>query len=108
MFGVTGKVELVNPLRNSGFHQNVSYRNVGFRLPCQGEGSIFRTRVEQGPSFDGARDPPTPKSRETNGHFVPVFADLEKTKCSRGEVGVFALNAGLDDVEKHIRQQLRL
>lgn len=71
--------------------------------PCEEDGSILRTRVEQGPCFDGASNPPDPKRRETDSHFVPTLADFEKVERSCGKTCVVVLQAGLDDIEKHVR-----
>lgn len=77
------------------------------------EGSLDRHAKERGTSFerylsfDGTRDPPTPKPWETDGQLVPTSANLEKAKRSSLETRVFVLSAGLDDVEKRLRQQLR-
>ena len=75
--------------------------------PCQGDGRTLRSRTEQRPRFDGTCDPPTPKLRETDGHFVPTPTDLEKAECSSGKARVIVLKTGLDDVEKRVGQQLR-
>lgn len=58
------------------------------------------------PRLDGTCNPPSPKLRELNGHFVLVPADLEKIERSRSETRVVVLQAGLDDVEERIRQEL--
>ena len=102
----TDEVELANPLRNCRVHQDISCRVGEVRPPRQEEWSTFRTRVEQGPRFDGTCDPVTPKSRETDRHFVPMPADLEEGESSGGETTVVVLQARFDDVEKHLRQQL--
>jgi len=106
-FTGTDEVELANPLRNCRVHQDISCRVGDVTPPRQEEGSAFRTRVEQGPRFDGTCDPVTPKSRETNRHIVPTPADLEKGKSSGSETSAVVLQARFDDVEKHLRQKLR-
>ena len=81
----TGEVELANPLRNGGVHQDISRGEKVLRSPRQEERSIFRTGVEQGPRFDGTRDPSSPKLRKANGHFVPTSTDSEKLERSDSE-----------------------
>jgi len=76
------------------------------RSPFKEEGAIFRTRVEQGPCFDGTWDPPTPKPRGTKGHFVPMPADEEKGERSGSETRVIILEAGLNHVKERLCQQL--
>ena len=58
--------------------------------PRQGEGAIFRTRVEQRPRFDGACDPQTPKARKTDGHLVPTLAGFAEVERSASEIRVAA------------------
>ena len=70
-------------------------------------GVSFEREWNRGHALNGARNPPPPKLRETNCDFVPIFADLEKPKCSRGETGVAVLYPRLNDVEKDLRQHLR-
>lgn len=73
-------------------------------MVCQEERSTLRTSLEYRPRFDGTRDQPNPKPREVDGHFIPKLADLEETECSSTEIRV-VLEAGLDNVKKHLRQK---
>ena len=73
--------------------------------PGQEQRGVFRTRAEQVPRFEGTRDPPHPKLRGLDGNLVPSLADLEKGECPSGKSRIFTLKAGLDNVEKHVRQE---
>jgi hypothetical protein len=94
---MTTEVELTNPLRSVGVCQGISCRPGELRLPRQGQGSTFRTRAEQGPRFDRAWNPPNPKLREVDGHFIPTSAYLEEVECSLSEMCGIALETGFDD-----------
>jgi len=81
----------MNPLWDSGIHQNVLYGGGELRSPCQDEWGISRARIEQVPCFGSARDPPTPKLRGINCYFVPMLAGLDEAKGPCSEAGLAVL-----------------
>lgn len=75
------------------------------RLSHQGQWGIFRTRLAQGPHFDDSCGPLGPKLWGPGSDFIPTPAYLEEVERPSSGSSV-VLKAGLDDIDKYLRQEL--